>query len=133
MTEKEKLRIILKNIKDKKLTPNAFHINELVPTIDDSEYIDEYYKWEYKIGEDILKIQWDIEDFADFFTIDLNDANMYFYGWLDKDYKNSWNTGNWDIFSDYDADAEELFKIILQHGGVLEKTREQKDNKGGEK
>ena len=122
MELKEKLRAILEKIEKKKLSPCAFHIQDLVPTVDrDPKDISERAEWEYKIGDDVLKIVWQLEDMADDFSISFNDKLCYYYGWFDDDdtYENCWETGDFDIFSDYDEDAEELFNLIMQHGGVI--------------
>ena len=120
MNTGEKLRAILKNLKNKKsdleIAPTAFHLRELVSTIPPNPYdLDELEIWEYKIGEDILKIEWELEDmYADIIHIYLNDERMHL----------AWNDCKDSHYAEYDDDAEDLYLLIMQHGGILQPPEE---------
>ena len=112
----DKLRTIMRNLKAKEhrgeaLEPAAFHLLELVPTKPaDPQDIDEHEEWEYNIGSDTIKITWDLEDITDdCIGVYLNGEPVY----------GAWN-GTGTQCSNYDNDAEDLFLLILQHGGVLQ-------------
>ena len=121
MNTEEKLRTILNNLKNKEddleIEPNAFHLRELLPTIKpDLRDIDELEVWEYKIGEDILKINWELEDITDdIIRIYLNGEKVYA----------AWNEYSDSNYIEYDDDAEDLFLLIMQYGGgVLQPQKE---------
>lgn len=105
----EKLRAILERLEGKALAPDALHLRELAPSVPcNPADIDEYEAWEYKIGEDILKITWDLEDMDDCISVSLNGETVY----------SGWNQCN-DKTEAYDDDAEDLFLLVMQHGGTL--------------
>ena len=111
MNTGEKLRVILNNLENKELSPDAFHLRELVPTESNPQDIDELEVWEYKIGEDNLKIEWELEDMSDdIIKIYLNDEKVY----------GTWNTDTNSHYPEYDDYAEDLFLLIMQHGGILQ-------------
>jgi len=117
MKAEEKLREILSRLKDsegkdKELDMNAFHLRELVPTkTHEIDFTEGYFEWEYTIGEDVLKIKWDVEDVtADEIYIYLNGENVYCCC--------TWRARNNCLH--YDDAAKDLFLLIMQHGGVLE-------------
>ena len=138
METAEKLRTILKNLEGKKLSPAAFHLDELVETKSSNpeDFDDEWYYCEYQIGRDKLKLYVDVEDFSPCLSISLNGECKYDSGYIgaliwdeddndndnDNEEDDNDNEIEWEYeeYSDYDKDAEALFEIIMQHGGVLE-------------
>ena len=126
METAEKLRTILKNLEGKKLFPEAFHTYELVETkrSSDPDPIDCWYEFEYQIGTDILKMLLDEDDLTPCLSIYLNGECKYETGYIGAP---AWDEDDneiefdWEEYSDYDEDAEALFEIIMQHGGVLDK------------
>jgi len=116
MSKDEKLHTIMSNLKaknsnDEALEPAAFHLLELVPTKPaDPQDIDEHEEWEYDIGSDTVRITWELEDITDdCIDVYLNGELMY----------GTWN-GIGDQCANYDDDAEDLFHLIMQNGGVLQ-------------
>jgi len=114
----EKLRTILNNLKGKELEQDAFHLRELVPTTPSNPAdIDEFTVWEYKIGDDIIRIEYEVEDILDdIICLKLNGENVNIYA--TRDYKGT------DYSRIYDDDAEDLFVLIMRYGGVLESQEE---------
>jgi hypothetical protein len=119
METAEKLRTILKNLEGKKLLPEAFHTYELVETKSD----DENWYFEYQIGTDILEMHLNESDMSLCLTIYLNGEFRYETGYFGETH---WDEDDneieidWDEYLNHDEDAEALFEIIMQHGGVLD-------------
>jgi hypothetical protein len=120
----EKLSEILKNLEGKKLFPMAFHVDELVATkSSEPGYHDGWDEYEYQIGTDVLKLVADEEDGAFCLDIKLNGKTEYSTGYIGAV---SWDEDDneiefdYEAYSDYDADAEALFELIMQHGGVID-------------
>ena len=137
MAAEEKLRAILINLQDndqcrdlkepiiigktawgsklttlgKELSPDAFHLSELIPVrrCDPADYLDGV--WEYRVGKDILRLELEVND-GEGIEIKLNGETVYW----------SWNSVcDWVYdLPEYDDDAEDLFLLIMQHGGALD-------------
>jgi len=104
----EELRALLDKLGNKDLAPEAFHLMELISTIPATADLNELEIWEYKVGEDVLKLSWELEDFVDIIIIYLNSEIVY--------------CTQCSIIDslEYDDDAEDLFLFIIKHGAVLQ-------------
>jgi hypothetical protein len=80
-------------IEDKDIALYAFGLQDIKPTKSCSPNdIDEHEEWEFKIGKDIIKFTWELEDIIDdCLKVEINDRIVYLTWQIDGskiEYKN---------------------------------------------